>query len=312
MGPARVTEVPRPGEQEHYHDLMPFNATVVQVLVASPGDTPAERTAILNDTSRWNGRNAQGRGFILSPWLYELHATPIYGDRPQAIINRQGVDKSDVVIAVFGTKLGTPTGVDVSGTVEEIKRAHELGKPVHVYFSSADIPHDTDPKDLAALREFKEAFRGLYSTYSDPADVARQVRDALEYDLDAFEAVPAPSAPAGAKLGVFHDHQTEQSGTDKNGKVKYRHVVRDLVIKNSGDGDAEDLRFKIELVDDDGQVHLEAETDNDGWVTVGDLTEGSKRSWTCFPMMGRVDVRVFTTWVENGQAHEKTFTTTVT
>lgn len=291
---------------------MPFHATVVQVLIASPGDTQVERTAILTDASRWNGRNAQGRGFILSPWLYELHATPIYGDRPQAIINRQGVDKSDVVVAVFGTKLGTPTGVDVSGTVEEIKRAHELGKPVHVYFSAADIPRDTDPKDLAALEDFKKAFEGLYSTYSDPADVARQVRDALEYDLDAFDAIPAPSAPAGVKLNVSHEHQTEQSGTDKNMKVKYRHVVRDLVIKNSGEGSAEDLHFKVECVNDDDHVHLEAEADDDGWVTVGDLTDGSRRSWTCFPLMSRVDVRVFTKWVENGQVHEKTFTTTVT
>ncbi|MCD1285727.1 MULTISPECIES: hypothetical protein [unclassified Brevibacterium] len=137
------------------------------------------------------------------------------------------------------------------------------------------------------------------------------MRDALEYGLDAFDAIPAPSAPAGAKLVVSHDHQTEQSGTDKNGKVKYRHVVRDLVIKNSGDGAAEDLRFKIELVDD-GHVHLDAETDKEGWVTVGDLTDGSKRSWTCVPMTGHVDVRVFTTWVENGQTHEKTFTTTGT
>ncbi|GAA1753750.1 hypothetical protein [Aeromicrobium alkaliterrae] len=291
---------------------MPFHATVVQVLVASPGDTQAERTAILTDTSRWNGRNAQGRGFILSPWLYELHATPIYGDRPQAIINRQGVDRSDVVVAVFGTKLGTPTGVDVSGTVEEIKRAHELGKPVHVYFSAADLPHDADLQDLAALKDFKEAFEGLYSTYSDPADVARQVRDALEYDLDAFDALPAPVAAAGARLDVSHEHQTEQSGIDKKGKVKYRHIVRDLVIKNSGDGDAEDLCFKVELVDDGGPVHLDAESDDDGWVTVGDLSDGSSRSWTCFPMARRADIRVLTRWAENGNVHTKTFTTTVT
>lgn len=291
---------------------MPFHATVVQVLIASPGDTQAERTAILTDASRWNGRNAQGRGFILSPWLYELHATPIYGDRPQAIINRQGVDRSDVVVAVFGTRLGTPTGVDVSGTVEEIKRAHELGKPVHVYFSSADIPRDTDPKDLAALENFREAFEGLYSTYSDPADVARQVRDALEYDLDAFDAIPAPSAPAAVKLEVSHEHEQVQTGLDRNMKMKYRNVVRDLVIKNSGENDAEDLRFRIERIDDNDIYHLEAETDSDGWVAVGDLTEGSRRSWTCFPVSGRVDLRVITSWVEKGQAHEKTFTTTVT
>lgn len=293
---------------------MTFAATAVQLLIASPGDTQEERTAILTEASRWNGRHAKGRGFILSPWLYELHSTPILGDRAQAIINRQGVDKSDVVVAIFGSRLGTDTGVDISGTAEEINRAVSLGIPVHVYFSKGDVPRDVDTEQLELLRMFQQELqsKGLCGDYKDPRDLARQVIEALEYDLDAFEAVPLPTAPAGVKLRVIHDHQKEQKGVNtRSGKMEYRILARDLVIANEGDATAEQLRFKVNVLGDD-PVHLGVETDEEDWVTVGDLTDGSSRSFQCFPARGRCDVEVVTEWAEGDTPHAKTFTTQLT
>lgn len=293
---------------------MTYATTVVQVLIGSPGDTQEERFAILNEASRWNGRHAPGRGFTLSPWLYELHSTPILGDRPQAIINRQGVDKSDVVVAVFGARLGTDTGVDISGTAEEINRAVSLGIPVHVYFSNGDLPRDVDTEQLAKLRKFQEDLqsKGLCGNYQDPRDLARQVIEALEYDLDAFEAVPLPTAPAGVKLRVTHDYQKEQKGVNsRNGKMEYRTVTRDLVITNDGDATAEQLRFKVNVLGD-GQVDLGVETDEEDWIVVGNLTDGSSRAFPCTPMLGRCDVEVITEWTEDDTTHDKTFTTQIT
>lgn len=294
---------------------MTFHATVVQVLIASPGDTAQARTAILSEASRWNGRHANGRSFIISPWLYELHATPIIGDRPQAIINRQGVDKSDVVVAVFGSRLGTPTGVDLSGTTEEINRAVERGVPVHVYFSHGDLPRDVDTEQLEKLRAFRDDLmtRGLCGDYQDPQDLARQVIDALEYDLDALEAVPPPAAQSGARIQVSHDHQTREKGTDKRGKMQYRTIARDLVITNTGDATAEGLRFKLDAVDESDTVHLGADTDAEGWVSVGDLSDSSTRTFPCSPFQGRrCDVQVITEWTEDGNPHTKTLTTPIT
>ena len=292
---------------------MTFAATVVQMLIASPGDTHEERMAILSETSRWNGRHAKGRGFFLSPWLYELHSTPILGDRPQAIINSQGVDKSDVVVAVFDSKLGTDTGVDISGTAEEINRALSLGIPGHVYFAKGELPRDVNTEQLELLRMFKEDLqkKGLYGEYQDSRDLARQVIDALEYDLDAFEAVPLPTAPAGVKLRVAHNSQTESKGLNSRGKMEYRHVTRDLVIANDGDATAEQLRFKVTPLADE-PIHIDGEPDEDGWITVGDLTNGSSRHYACMPMLGRCDVEVVTEWTEDGGIHEKTFTTQIT
>lgn len=295
---------------------MTFHATVVTVLLAAPGDTSEPRAAILEEVARWNGRYANGRGFVFSPWTWDAHSTPILGGRPQAIINSQGVDKSDVVVVVFRMRLGTPTGVDISGTVEEISRAVQLGKPVHVYFYRGSVPTDEiDPTELQRLREFKSELesRGLYGEYDSPRDLASQVRDALEFDIEDMEAAPVPASTAGARLTVRHRHEKELSGHDKQGRSKYRHAVRDLVIGNDGDRTAEGVRFHMSSLDGDGfPFHLQTEVDEDGWTAAFDLTPGSSRSFTCFPVRGSLDVQVDLAWTEDGASQETTYTTTIT
>ena len=58
---------------------------------------------------------------MLEPVGWETHSVPELGDRPQAIINRQILRESDLLIAVFWTRIGTATGAHPSGTVEEIE-----------------------------------------------------------------------------------------------------------------------------------------------------------------------------------------------
>lgn len=286
---------------------MPFHATVVQVLVASPGDTQAERTAILSQASRWNGRHARGRAFVLSPWFYELHSTPILGDRPQAIINSQGVDKSDVVIAVFAARIGSDTGVDVSGTVEEINRARDKGIPVHVFFNDAGLPRDVDIDQLEKLRAFQDSLKdqGLFASYSDEKDLARQVIEALEFDLDAFESVPIPEVPSGVELSVSHQHEKEQIGLDKNNKMKYRHTVRDLVITNSGTITAEGLQLLIEPPAET-PIHIE-ERLADGWTAARDLPGSSSFGVTCVPVNRRTNVEITARWREDDEERTRKF-----
>ncbi|NKW46029.1 hypothetical protein GS979_06305 [Rhodococcus hoagii] len=118
--------------------------TGVLVVIASPGDTSEERAAVRDQINDWNINNGRRASVAFLPWLYERSAVPSLGGRAQSVINSQAVDRSDIVVAFFDSRLGTSTGVDVSGTAEEIRRAHKLGKPVHVYFSNEPIPRDAD------------------------------------------------------------------------------------------------------------------------------------------------------------------------
>jgi hypothetical protein len=60
--------------------------------------------------------------------MWEISATPAAGDRPQAIINRQVVDQADILVGAFWTRLGTPAGRALSGTVEEMIAAGTVGR----------------------------------------------------------------------------------------------------------------------------------------------------------------------------------------
>ena len=151
---ARVN-APKLSEAAHRLWDMAFPANVLRVMIASPSDTVSARDAVERALYDWNQSNSANRHVVLMPWRWETSAVPETGAHPQSLINAQGVAQSDIVIALFGSKLGTPTPAHVSGTVEEITEAEGKGVPVHIYFSTAPLPHDVDTEQLEGLRTFK-------------------------------------------------------------------------------------------------------------------------------------------------------------
>lgn len=59
--------------------------------------------------------------------------------------------------------------------------------------------------------------------YDDPADLAGQVIRALEHDIDISRwsntALVPYTQKSGAKLKWWHEHERQQNGMDKNGKM---------------------------------------------------------------------------------------------
>src|SRR5262245_6595574 len=147
---------------------MPYSATVLRVMVASPSDVHQERLAAQTIIHNWNVVHSASRGQVLLPVLWETHTTPALGDRAQALINRQIVTNSDMLIAMFWTRIGTPTGESQSGTVEEIEEHLRAGKPVMLYFSNQPVrPDSIEETQYRALVEFRKSVRerGLTEDY---------------------------------------------------------------------------------------------------------------------------------------------------
>ncbi len=148
---------------------MSFNAAVINVMIASPSDVPTERQIIRDVVNGWNAIHAQDRQVVLLPCGWETHASPAMGDRAQGIINKQLLEQCDLLVAVFWTRLGSPTGKAPSGTVEEINEHLAAGKPAMIYFSDAPVRLDSvDDLQYRALRSFRGDCerRGLIETYS--------------------------------------------------------------------------------------------------------------------------------------------------
>ena len=196
---------------------MTFQATVFQAMIASPSDVAKERDIVRAVVTEWTAIHSADKSAVLLPVGWESHATPEMGDRPQGIINRQLLKNCDLLIAVFWTRLGSPTGKAESGTVEEIEEHIAAKKPVMIYFSDAPVrPDSVDSEQYKALVAFKESCRkrGLYESYDSLTEfhdkLARQLaqamirlcagRSARAEPLVAEDFILAPAAPARPAL----------------------------------------------------------------------------------------------------------------
>ena len=156
-------------------------------MIASPGDVASERSIIRDVIYEWNAVHSTSRNIVLLPIGWESHSSPEMGGSPQEIINNQILDKCDLLVGVFWTRIGTPTNKYASGTVEEIEKHIESGKPAMLYFSSQPVVIDTvDAKQIEKLRAFKESCksRGLYEEYDNHTDFKEKFYRHLQLKLN--------------------------------------------------------------------------------------------------------------------------------
>lgn len=141
---------------------MAYTATVIPIMIASPGDVAEERKIIREVIHEWNDINANASKVVLSPIGWETHSSPELGARPQELINKRVLKDCDILVGVFWTRIGSPTGNFKSGTVEEINEHMEAKKPVMLYFSSKPFSEDSiDQNQYQELKAFKKQCKEL-------------------------------------------------------------------------------------------------------------------------------------------------------
>jgi hypothetical protein len=169
----------------------------VSIAIASPGDVQGERDVVPKVFTRWNGANDFA---TLHPVMWEHAAVPTLGDHPQHILNETIINKCDLLVALFWSKVGTPTPTASSGTAEEIREfiKRKGARRVMVYFCRRDLPYDIDPSELHKLKEFKELMRnqGLYHEYLTVDEFERVLYQHLDTKVQEFVTgqLPLPRA----------------------------------------------------------------------------------------------------------------------
>ncbi|MFW2512223.1 DUF4062 domain-containing protein [Demequina sp. SO4-13] len=282
---------------------MGFPANVLRVMIASPSDVLEARDAVEKALNDWNSANTQTKQVVLLPWRWETSSVPVLGEHPQSLINAQGVDDSDIVFALFGSRLGSPTPEAVSGTVEEIQRAVDSGKPVHLYFSTSPLPHDVDTSQLDGLRDFQEEMksRGLFGEFSTPEQLAFEVWKAVEFDISSLGLGVLTSVPSRARveLSAQPRQERELKGTSKSGKPQYT-TRRWVDITNAGTEDATDVTFEV-VGENPGMMLLD-----DKSPTV--IHAGQTRRINAIHHGGGSDPDIIRVrWVEDSESREKDF-----
>ena len=187
---------------------MAFSARMFRILIASPSDVVGERSIIVETIQSWNDLNSAERQVVLLPIRWERQSAPEYGQRPQEILNRQVVDYCDLLVGIFWTKIGSPTGVAESGTLEEIERAASSGKTVMLYFSQIKKdPYEIDLEQLKKLRDFRNKTlpNALVGTYSSQIEFRDKLARELEIQIRSLLAKEA---------GETDGSTASKSGTD--------------------------------------------------------------------------------------------------
>ena len=161
---------------------------IVRTFIASPGDVLKERELARKVVAEWNAAHSLDRGAIVEAVMIETHAQTALGQHPQEIINRQLLDRCDFLIAIFWSKLGTPTNKEKSGTIHEIVGFADQKGPENVllFFSKKDYPADTNLDCLKELKQFQNEMqsRGLYIDYKDHHEFETKLRQQLEMRLN--------------------------------------------------------------------------------------------------------------------------------
>lgn len=170
---------------------MSYPANVFNLFLASPSDVSEERKVAREIILDWNNINSATRKIVLMPIGWEYNTSPSLGGRPQEIINNQILNTADLLIGIFWTRVGTPTGRALSGTVEEIEKHINSGKPAMLYFSQKPvIPDSIDPVQYDAVKKLKKEYQdnGLTESFDSVDDFQRKFQRqlALKINQDSF------------------------------------------------------------------------------------------------------------------------------
>ncbi|MEG1502287.1 MAG: hypothetical protein RR063_07080 [Anaerovoracaceae bacterium] len=163
-----------------------YNATVYKIMFGAPSDIKEELEIFFDTAYGWNNLHSEKSKIILMPMHWSINSYPRTGEEGQKILNKEIVTKSDLLICVFGEKLGTETSTHPSGTVEEIDEHIKAGKDVMIFFKkSININIDSiDMAQITKLREFKRTIqaKSLYAEFDD----SQEFRDLLFKSLQLY------------------------------------------------------------------------------------------------------------------------------
>jgi hypothetical protein len=159
-----------------------YDAKVIELFLASPSDVLDERNCLEEVIHGWNKINSKSKKIVLQPIRWEDNVHSDFSDRPQSVINKQILESADILIAIFHSRIGSPTENHESGTIEELKIHINAKKSTMVFFSNADIKQENiNQEQLIRLKEFKSwcGKNGVYFEYNDQSNFKEKAKNQI-------------------------------------------------------------------------------------------------------------------------------------
>lgn len=210
--------------------------SLVKLALCGPGDVMKEIQIAQEVVTEWNLQHGEARGCWIKHQHWSTDSHPDLSDRAQGVINRQVIDDSDLIVAIFWSRFGTPTGVADSGTEEEIRKGIKLRRTVMVYFSDLEpIPSTADRQQLERLWSFRRELQstGLCWRFSSRDQFRREFARHLAFKLNEFKNAAAATHNAAPAQTITGDNNV-QAGRDINVFTKPATVKKVIARKEGG------------------------------------------------------------------------------
>ena len=193
---------------------------VLKVTLCCPGDVSKELKVAEKVINEWNQINWDATGCGLMTQHWRKSSVPDLGERAQRVIDRQLIDDSTIVVGIFWKRLGTPTGLAESGTVEEIDRAVHNDIRTMVYFSNREAPRMVvDAGQVRSLEKFRnQVFEmGLASSFESLRQFEKDFRTHLGLAVHEIlakleQAKPKRSRSEKTRISQKGNHNLQVNG----------------------------------------------------------------------------------------------------
>lgn len=187
-----------------------FSGNIYRIMIGCPSDVKDEVQIAQEVIQNWTEINAEATRTVLLPLHWKSDSYPAFGEHPQKLLDKQLVEKSDLLVCIFAAKIGTPTDTAASGSIEEIEEHIKVGKPVMLYFRSKIDIKTTTPDDLQKLIDFKSSVQnsGFYWEYTDEDKFKELFRDQLQHFLNDHWLKNPPA--------ITDDSQNDQISFDED------------------------------------------------------------------------------------------------
>lgn len=204
-----------------------INARLYRIMIGCPSDIKDEVQIAKDVIMEWSVMNAETHSIALLPLHWRENSFTVADNPPQKSLDKQLVEKSDLLVCIFAAKIGQPTDTAESGSIEEIEEHIKAGKPVMIYFRTQIDVTSTSSENLQKLFDFKSRVQknNLYCEYKDEKDFAEVFRRQLQQFLNENWIKEAQTELVAAQKGaqqpniVFSDEELKLFSSWANNTV---------------------------------------------------------------------------------------------
>lgn len=180
-----------------------IRGNIYRIMIGSPSDIVEEVNIAKRIILKWSCTNAEVHQMVLLPLHWSDNSYPGVGQHPQKMLDRQLVDKSDMLVCIFGSKIGTATDTSDSGSIEEIEEHIKAGKQVMIFFKRQGDLFHADVEQIKKLQDFRARIQNqaMWCEYEDAGQFNEFFSDKLTLFLNdnwlkQTKATSTPDEPA--------------------------------------------------------------------------------------------------------------------